>query len=61
MNHLILGAIMKPNLLIAKQIKLRLQKELNDPKLNSVKQTYLVEKIKMLGEFIVGKESKKKF
>jgi hypothetical protein len=52
---------MKSNLLIAKQIKLRLQQELNNPKLNSVKQTYLVEKIKMLGEFIVGKESKKKF
>jgi hypothetical protein len=46
---------MKPKRPIAEQLKNRLQRELNDPKINSVKQTYLVEKIKMLGEFLVKK------
>jgi hypothetical protein len=45
----------KPKGNIADRLTSLLKKELTAPKLNAVKQTYLVEKIKMLGEFITKK------
>ncbi|MGZ3884209.1 MAG: hypothetical protein ACXVPQ_05325 [Bacteroidia bacterium] len=34
----------------------KLKHELSNPKLNSVKKTYLLEKIKLLGEYAVKKQ-----
>lgn len=39
------------------QIALDLKKQLNNPKLNALRKTYLREKIKMLREFIMRKSN----
>ncbi len=37
------------------KLSIELKKELNNPKLNNVKRVYIVEKIKLIGEYIVNK------
>jgi hypothetical protein len=49
-------SIVKPHRNTAERLTLLLKKELTKSKLNEVKKTYLSEKIKMLGEFLVKKE-----
>lgn len=52
---------MKTPLTTAEHLSLDLKKELNKPKLTTIRQTYLVEKIKLVEEFMINKSKQKPY